>query len=108
MYSNRYLILEDEEKIIASKNDEFKLFYKYVRNIYLRCRHQGLSRGRILWEDFPYDLYTDVENWINFNTVKEIKEYIDEIKIKHEIVRESAKQFWQHWLKYKNVNKIKI
>ena len=103
MYKDKYNILPNEEELIIGKNDEFKLFYYYVKKIYYRCRKEGLDRGRVMWEEFPYDFYKDIEQWIHSENVTEIKEYIDEIKIVHPCVCESAKLFWQHWLSYKNI-----
>ena len=108
MYKDKYNILPNEDEIIIGKNEEFKLFYYYVKKIYIRCKKEGYSRGRVLWEDFPYDFYTDIEKWINNENVTEIKEYIDEIKIDHPCVCESAKLFWQHWLSYKNIKNKKL
>ena len=49
-----------------------------------------------------------MKNLLNMNkSTESIKEYIDEIKIAHPCVCESAKLFWQHWLSYKNIkNKL--
>ena len=107
--TNDYSKLENEDEVLKTKSDEFKLFYYYVKKIHTRCRKAGYTQGRTLWEDFPYDFYEDVERWIKCNTVKEIKEVIDEVKEYHPIVKESAMYFWQHWLAYKHTtNKQKL
>ena len=108
MYKDEYNILPNEEELILGKNDEFKLFYNYVKKIYIRCKKEGYSHGRVLWEDFPYDLYTDIRNWINKENVKEIKEYINFIKECYPWAADSGTLFWQHWLAYKNNKKKKL
>lgn len=103
MYKDKYLIFSEQEEIIKTKDPLFQLFYLYVKKIYIRYeRNNGNCQ---LWEDFPCDLYTDIRNWIDKNSVKEIKEYIDYVKDKYPHTKESAKLFWQHWLSYKNINK---
>ena len=105
MYKDKYSKLENEQEILNSKDPEFKLFYNYVKKIYVRCRKEGYTQGRTLWEDFPYDFYEDVDRWIKCNNMKEVKGVINFIKEYHECIRESAKLFWQHWLNYKNMAK---
>jgi hypothetical protein len=105
MYTDKYSKFENEEELLKGKDSEFKLFYYYVKKIHIRCKKEGCSHGRVLWEDFPYDLYDDAENWINRNNMNDVKKYIDYIKERHEHTKESARLFWQHWLSYKNINK---
>lgn len=112
MYEDKYSKLKNEKEILDSKDEEFRLFYNYVKKIYIRCRKAGYTQGRTLWEDFPYDFYEDVDSWINCNNMKEVKKKIDWIKFMHDCVRESARLFWMHWLNYRNAakrqNKINI
>ena len=41
MWKDKYNILPNEEELIIGKDEEFKLFYKYVKKIYIRCRREG-------------------------------------------------------------------
>ena len=94
--------LENEKELLKNKPQQFKKFYRFVKKIYYECKDDGYSQGRELWEDFPYDFYTDIKNWIEFNNMWEIKRYINDLKEYYPHIEESADMFWDKWLDYKN------
>lgn len=106
MYSkDKYSLVKNEEEILKTKSEEFVLFYNYVKKIYKRIEKNKTFSEFGSWTDFPHDLYMDIENWINKNSIEEIKSYIDFVKNMHPHIKESASAFWSHWLSYKNINK---
>ena len=84
-------------------NEEMNLFWRYVLNIWQRC--QLPDHRQNVWEDFPCDFWMDRESWQDKSSMDDVKLYIDQVRYKYPGVKRSAMLFWQHWLKYRNINR---